>query len=211
MAQDPHYPHQDYDRARMHELLYQALETEKGGALVYQTALRCAINPDLRKEWGEYLEHTRTHQTVLLGVFAQLGLDPSRQTAGGRVQGHLAQAMVAAIVMAEEGGDRLGTELLASECVVAAETKDHLNWALIGYLAGKGSGHEQQVLQRAFEAVEQDQDHHLYHATGWTRELWLDALGLPAVLPPPDEIKDVGRFAASQVERSREQSLKDGH
>jgi len=39
----------------MNELLYQALETEKGGIEVYRTALRCAVNDDLREEWEEYL------------------------------------------------------------------------------------------------------------------------------------------------------------
>jgi hypothetical protein len=37
------------------ELLYQALETELGGVQVYQTALRCVVNADLKKEWEEYL------------------------------------------------------------------------------------------------------------------------------------------------------------
>ena len=36
------------------ELLYQALETETGGIQVYETALTCVINADLKKEWEEY-------------------------------------------------------------------------------------------------------------------------------------------------------------
>ena len=35
------------------------------------------------------------------------------------------------------------------------------------------------------------EDEHLYHTTGWCRELWIQSLGLPAVLPPPEEEKDV--------------------
>jgi rubrerythrin len=35
------------------ELLYQALETELGGVQVYTTALSCAVNEDLKKEWQE--------------------------------------------------------------------------------------------------------------------------------------------------------------
>src|SRR5262245_13971327 len=31
------------------ELLYQALETEMGGVKIYETALKCAVNPDLKK------------------------------------------------------------------------------------------------------------------------------------------------------------------
>jgi len=32
------------DKDQLHALLYEALETEKGGVLVYETALLCAIN-----------------------------------------------------------------------------------------------------------------------------------------------------------------------
>ena len=56
------------------DLLYQALETEQGGIKVYETAITCAVNDDLRKEWKEYLEETRTHEKVLLGVFERFGL-----------------------------------------------------------------------------------------------------------------------------------------
>jgi hypothetical protein len=36
--------------------------------------------------------------------------------------------------------------------------------------------------QDACNAVEEEEDEHLYHTMGWTRELWIDSLGLPAVL-----------------------------
>jgi hypothetical protein len=39
--------------------------------------------------------------------------------------------------------------------------------------------------------VENEEDEHLYHTSGWTRELWIQALGMPAVLPPPEEVKKV--------------------
>ncbi len=38
------------------ELLLQSLEHEKGGVLVYETALKCVVNDDLREEWTKYLE-----------------------------------------------------------------------------------------------------------------------------------------------------------
>src|SRR5688572_16769181 len=47
------------------ELLYQALETEKGGVQIYSTALRCALNEDLREEWNKYLDQTREHVQVV--------------------------------------------------------------------------------------------------------------------------------------------------
>ena len=53
------------NRAQLDELLLQALETERGGIAVYETAIKCAINDDLRKEWEEYLEQTRRHEQVV--------------------------------------------------------------------------------------------------------------------------------------------------
>jgi len=50
---------------QVRELLYQALETEIGGVQIYTTALRCAENEDLKEEWEEYLEQTKTHVTIM--------------------------------------------------------------------------------------------------------------------------------------------------
>jgi hypothetical protein len=47
------------------------------------------------------------------------------------------------------------------------------------------------LLMPAYEQVEKEEDEHLYHTKGWTRELWIEALGMPAVLPPPEEEQDV--------------------
>jgi hypothetical protein len=45
--------------------------------------------------------------------------------------------------------------------------------------------------KEAHDKVEEHEDEHLYHTKGWGRELWLQTLGIPAVLPPPEEAKDV--------------------
>jgi len=63
------------------ELMLNALETEVGGVAIYQAALRCAGNEELRKEKA--------------------------------------------------------AELVATECVTAAETTDHHHWELIGEVAKK--------------------------------------------------------------------------
>ena len=39
--------------------------------------------------------------------------------------------------------------------------------------------------------IQDQEDEHLYHSKGWMRELALESLGLKAVLPPPEERKDV--------------------
>lgn len=198
--------------SQLHELLYQALETEQGGIEVYQTAIECARNEDLRSEWQDYLEQTQRHREVLLGVFAELGLDPDADSPGRQVVAHIGQSLVKAMQMAKAAGDPAAAELVAGECVVHAETKDHMNWELIGLVAEKTSGPHVAILKTAHEEVEQDEDHHLYHTTGWTRELWIQSLGLPAVLPPPEEVRNVETaIGAARAEQARDGMIKRKH
>ncbi len=178
-------------KEQRNELLYQALETELGGVEVYTTAISCAVNKDLKKEWTEYLEQTRNHVKIVKGVFKTLGLDTEKMTPGRKVVKHIGESLVKAMEMAKAEGKPGAAQLVAGECVVLAETKDHLNWELIGMVAKKATGDEGKALKEAHEAVEDEEDEHVYHSTGWTRELWIESLGMPAVLPPPEEEKDV--------------------
>jgi len=173
------------------ELLYQALETELGGVQVYTTALSCAVNKDLKKEWQEYLDQTKNHVQVVRTIFEKVGLDPETDTPGRKVVRHIGESLVKAMEMAKSAGKPEAAQLVAAECVVLAETKDHLNWDLIGQVAKKATGEDGKALKEAHDVVEPEEDEHLYHTTGWTRELWIDSLGIPAVLPPPEEEKDV--------------------
>ena len=190
------------------ELLYQALETERGGIQVYTTALTCAANDDLIKEWEEYLEQTRNHERILLEVMDQLGLDPELETPGRLIVQHIGEALVEAMEMALDGGPIEAAQLVACECVVAAETKDHLNWELIREIAETSKGELQQTLQTACEQVDAEEDEHLYHSTGWSRELWIESLGIPAVLPPPEEERDVKTaIGAARARKARKDLL----
>jgi rubrerythrin len=189
------------------ELLYQALETEQGGVKVYETAIRCANNPELRKEWEGYLDETQNHERILLGVFERLGLDPEEETPGRKVLRHVADGLVKAMDMAL-AADPVGAQLVAAESVVQAETKDHMNWELIGLLAKEFKGDERKALEEAYGEVEEQEDEHLYHTMGWARELWIDSLGLPAVLPPPEEEKNVkSAIGAARAKNARKDML----
>jgi ferritin-like metal-binding protein YciE len=199
----------EYDSAQVTELLLQALETELGGVQVYETALRCAVNDDLKKEWQEYLDQTRTHVDVLKRVFETLGLDAKAESPGRLVVRHTGQSLVKAMEMALKSGEKAAAELVACECVVLAETKDHANWELIGHVAKNGRGDATAVLKQAYDAVEDEEDHHIYHTKGWCRELWIQSLGFPAVLPPPEEVKQVETaIGAARAEHSRDQMRK---
>lgn len=187
------------------DLLYQALETEKGGVQVYATALRCASNKDLRQEWTEYLEQTKQHVQILTEVLTNLGLDPETETPGRAVVRYIGTSLVKAIELALRSTDPQAAQIVAAECVTLAETKDHLNWELIGELAKNTNEEAAAVLLPAYEQVEEEEDEHLYHTAGWTRELWIHALGMPAVLPPPEETEDVkSADEAAQAKKSRD-------
>jgi rubrerythrin len=190
------------------ELLYQALETEKGGVQVYETALRCALNDDLQEEWQKYLEQTRQHERIVQDLCTAMGLDPERETPGRQVVRHLGQSLVRAMEMALESGPPEAAEIVAAECVVIAETKDHQNWELLGEAAEKLSGAQKKSLEEACEEVEEEEDEHLYHSQGWARELWMQGLGLKAVLPPPEEKKNVKTaIGAAKAKQSRQKMV----
>lgn len=196
------------DDAQVNELLYQALETEVGGVEVYRMAISCAVNEDLKSEWEKYLSETENHVRIVEQMFEDLDLDPSVDTPGREVVRHKGQALVTAMEMAARSGDESAAQLVAAECVVDAETKDHANWELIGRIAEKATGETKKVLSEAYEQVEEEEDMHLYHTMGWARELWIESLGLPAVLPPPEEEKKVTTaIGASRAEQSRDESL----
>ena len=190
------------------ELLYQALETETGGIQVYENALQCVVNPELKEEWEEYLEQTRNHEQILQEVFGKLGLDPQVETPGRRVVRHMGDSLVRAMQLARESGKQQDAELVAAECVVLAETKDHLNWELLGQVSENMKGEAATTLSDAVEQVEEEEDEHLYHTAGWSRELWMKSLGLPAVLPPPEETRDVKTaIGAARAKQDRENML----
>ena len=159
------------DKQQFQELLLQSLEHERGGVKVYETAVECAIAPDLKREWQKYLEQTRNHVRILERVLQKLEIDPEQPTPGREIVAALGASLVAAMQQAQGVGNPNAAQILACECVVLAETKDH------------------------------------YHSRGYCRELWLDSLGLPAVLPPPEETQHVkSAISAAQAQQQSERN-----
>lgn len=190
--------------SRVTELLFQALETEKGGVQIYTTALRCALNKDLKEEWGKYLEQTKAHVQIVSNLMKGMNLDTEVETPGRKIVRHIGDSLVQAMEMALRGPDLAAAQIVAAECVTLAETKDHLNWGLIGEVAKNSTGETATVLNQAHDLVEPEEDEHLYHTAGWTRELWIEALGMPAVLPPPEEEQDVETaIEAAEAKKAR--------
>ena len=81
----------------VHELLYQALETELAGVRIYEAALRCVQNEELREEWETYHAQTQRHVELATGVLEAFGLDPGKRTAGREVVNHIGSSLVEAM------------------------------------------------------------------------------------------------------------------
>ena len=146
------------------------------------------------------------HVQIVTDLMDTFGLDPEKETPGRKVVRHTGESLVKAMEMALKSGEAGAAQLVAAESVVLAETKDHLNWQLIGEAAKKTKGEEAKALKAAHEEVEKEEDQHLYHTAGWARELWLEALGIKAVLPPPEEKKHVTTaIGAARAQQARAQ------
>ena len=133
---------------QLHQLLYEALETEMGGVQVYKTAIRCAVNEELKEEWEEYLEQTEKHEQIVLDLFGKFNLDPDKDTPGRKIVRHIGESLVKAMEMALESGKPEAAQIVAAECVVEAETKDHLNWEIIAQVAEKTKGEDGKTLAK---------------------------------------------------------------
>lgn len=191
-------------KPQLKELLLQSLEHERGGVLIYQTALECVVNKDVRKEWEKYLSQTKEHVELLSGACVDLGVDPAEKTPGVAVVQHMGKSLVQAMKLALAAGEPAAAELVACDCVILAETKDHMNWELIGECVEAMKDNPAAAsLASAYAQIEDEEDEHLYHTQGWGRELWIKSLGLPAVLPPAEEERQV-KTAAGAAKAARE-------
>ncbi len=179
------------NQEQVKELLLQSLEHEKCGVEVYQTALQCVRNDDLKEEFRKYHEQTRSHVQILTDLCIRMEIDPDTTSPGREVVRMLGDSLVQAMRKAGQAGKPEAAEIVACECVTLAEVKDHLDWELIGQVAKNAEGDSMQALKDACEEVEDQEDEHLYHSRGWARELHIRALGLRAVLPPPEERRHV--------------------
>ena len=173
------------------QFVLEALETELGGVEIYETALECVIDDDLREEWEKYLAQTREHVVAVTDICQAFGLDPNTDTPGRQVTRCIGKSLVKAMTLALGSGSPEAAQRVAAECVVHAETKDHMNWSLMKDISKKVGGKGGERMAAACERYEDEEDEHLYHSQGWARELTKAALGLGAQLPPPEEERDV--------------------
>jgi malonyl CoA-acyl carrier protein transacylase len=94
------------------ELLQQMLETEMGGVQVYETALTCALNEDLKEEWEKYLAQTKRHVETVNTLMDALDVAP-QDTPGRLVVRHIGGSLVAAMKLAKGTAPPEAAEIVA--------------------------------------------------------------------------------------------------
>lgn len=173
-----------FDRKHLEELLYQSLETELGGIRIYEAAIACAANADLKKGWSEHLEQAKTHHAALLGVFQELRLDAEKMTPARTAVRRVSESVLEAMRTAKRNASAQAEQRYAGEMV-------------------KQTG----------EAVENGNDCRVHHAKGLTRDLRIEPAGVSAVPPPPlKSIKQIRTtIGASPAWQSRGEMLKARH
>ena len=82
---------------QLQELILQSLEHERGGIQVYENALQCVVNDDLKEEWEEYLEQTHKHEEKLINVCEALGIDPEQPSPGREIIRGMGTSLVEAM------------------------------------------------------------------------------------------------------------------
>ena len=193
------------ETSQVKELLLQSLEHEMGGVKIYEAAVVAARKQELGEEWRGYLSETKRHVDALEKACVALGIDPAEETPGRLIVRGLGAALAGAIEKALAAGNPIAAELVACECVVLAETKDHLDWTLLSKVAEELPDEAGAALREIAEEIEDQEDEHLYHSRGWCRELWISSLGLPAVLPPLEEVREVKTaMGAAHAEQASE-------
>ncbi len=163
------------------ELLLQSLEQERGARLLYETALKCALDEELKEAWQADLAQTERQIEVLQELLERMGIDAEEQTPGRKILHDMRRSLVAATEAALGGGDAQGAQIVAAECLSLAGTKDALDWALLAELAKRLPGSDGKALR---DACARMKDERLENARAWARELWRRSLGLASKKGP---------------------------
>jgi rubrerythrin len=125
---------------QLNQLLYEALETEMGGIQVYESAIQCATNDELKQEWQEYLDQTKKHEQIVRGMFEKLGLDPEVETPGRKVVRHIGESLVKAMEMARSSSNAEAAQLGADRPSGGEESRRRSPGAQRGPRAGRRRG-----------------------------------------------------------------------
>ena len=122
------------DEEQLHDLLYQAHETELGGVQIYEAARGRAQKDVAATSGSTTSSKPATMSSLSSNRCGPSGSIPPTKSPGRKVVRHTGEALVKTISLAQGEASPDQAQVVAAECVTLAETKDHLNWELIGHV-----------------------------------------------------------------------------
>jgi rubrerythrin len=158
-----------YNRAFLADLLSSFLAHEQCGVHLYRTVAGATANPMLQGRYRQFLGQTEEHVRILEELIGDLGGNPFYVSPSARLVHAMNTGLLQGVVLAAGSGDILHREMAMLEAVVLAETKDHADWSLLATLAADlPDGAEKDVLRRAVERVQPEEDEHVT----WAKDMW---------------------------------------
>jgi rubrerythrin len=146
--------------------LSEFLEVERGGLKLYDEALRIVTDSQISQKFEVFREQTRKHESILIQVMEQLGIDPNYLSPAAKVAQQKANGLLSTM-SSPDGLPSKAAEINAIENIVLAETKDHADWEMLGKIARQSDDSRlRDVLKPAVSEVEPEEDEHLH----WTKE-----------------------------------------
>jgi hypothetical protein len=170
------------DKAKVVDLLCQALQCELSAVLVYEAAIRSAQASALRSHWVANLAGARDRASILGDACVALGIAADQDTPGRAAVRRMQEAAVESMEDSRVDAPLDAAQLVAADCVVAIEAQTEAAWRLIRILAKALSGDRGKILRKACRQVDDGPG-----VAGGTHErahaLWLQAIGLPPERP----------------------------
>lgn len=150
----------------LRDKLSEFLAVERGGVKLYEQALRIVTDSQVSQKFQTFLEQTRKHESILIRVIQQLGMDPEYQSPGAKIAQEKAKGLLSTM-SSPDGLLPQAAEINAIENIVLAETKDHADWEMLGKIARQTDDSRlRDILRPAVSDVEPEEDDHL----NWTKE-----------------------------------------
>jgi len=150
----------------LRDKLSEFLAVERGGLKLYDRALQIISDAEVSRKFRDFREQTRNHESILLRVINELGMNPSYVSPSAKLATEKATALLNTM-NSPDGLTPKALEINAIENIVLAETKDHADWEMLGKIARQtDDSHLSDVLKPAVSEVEPQEDEHL----NWTKE-----------------------------------------
>ena len=156
-------------RELLRDKLSECLTVERGGLKLYERALQIIADHEVSTKFRQFREQTRNHESILIRVISELGMDPSYMSPTAKLAHKKAESLLNSMASGD-GIDYLpanAEQINAIENIVLAETKDHANWEMLGKIARQSDDDKtREVLKSAVSEVEPQEDEHL----SWAKE-----------------------------------------